>query len=175
MTTVRVLRHNRGAPILKPTENRWESGVTFNAAVESLPANEQNRPIIRKLLKAAGRDGSEPQDLVAVLYRARPRSDPGYLMTRSSIGLALFDAELKLLHRFPEPLLGPDVSNSAPDYLGVEDPRVTRIGDRFVMVYCGCGEHRGTWLATLCTAESADLLHWQKGGPLDLSYSERTL
>jgi predicted GH43/DUF377 family glycosyl hydrolase len=79
------------------------------------------------------------RELVAVSYRGRPRLDPGYLMARSHIGLALFDAALQLLHRFPDPLLSPDAHASAPDYLGVEDPRITRIDDRLA----------GTWRSTI--------------------------
>jgi predicted GH43/DUF377 family glycosyl hydrolase len=75
-----------------------------------------------------------------------------------------------ILHRFPDPLLSPDAHASAPDYLGVEDPRITRIDGRFVMVYCGCGKAGDTWRATLCTAESSDLLNWRKCGPIDLRY-----
>lgn len=167
---VRITRHNGGAPLIAPNENDWESGVTFNAAVEYLPRTKQNAAIIQRLLDAAGQPEAA-QDLVAVLYRARPRSDPGYLMTRSYVGLALFSADLKCIHRFPRPLLSPEAGKTDPDFLGVEDPRVTRIGDRFVMVYCGCGEDRGTWRATLCTAESSDLLQWQKTGSINLSYT----
>lgn len=172
MPAVRVHRRNSGAPILAPTENGWENGVTFNAAVEYLPKANANRSIIEGLLAAAKMPRAEAQDLVAVLYRARPRSDPGYLMNRSYVGLALFTPELKLIHRFPQPVLAPDPGKTADDFLGCEDPRVTRIDDRFVMVYCGCGEDRGTWRATLCTAGSKDLLHWQKKGAIDLAYSD---
>jgi predicted GH43/DUF377 family glycosyl hydrolase len=169
-----VHRYHEGAPILSPGDHAWESGVTFNAAVAYLPDTTENRALITRLLEAADLCAAPPRDLVAVLYRGRPRTDPGYLMTRSSVGLALFDADLKLIHRFPKPVLTPAWGKREPDYLGTEDPRVTRIGDRFVMVYCGCGEDRGTWRATLCTAESSDLCNWRKTGPMELSYSTLT-
>jgi predicted GH43/DUF377 family glycosyl hydrolase len=53
-----------------------------------------------------------------------------------------------------------------PDYLGVEDPRITRIGDMFYMVYCGAADfpEGGNWKADVCIARSADLLHWEKRG-----------
>jgi beta-1,2-mannobiose phosphorylase / 1,2-beta-oligomannan phosphorylase len=168
---VRIHRHNGGAPILSPGENGWESGVTFNAAVEFLDAG-RDRALVERLVHAAGAGAAAAQDLVAVLYRARPKSDPGYLMNRSYVGLALFDAELKLIHRFPRPVLGPDAGKTADDYLGTEDPRVTRVGEKFVMVYCGCGEENGSWRATLCTAESSDLVNWRKTGPMEIAYGD---
>lgn len=169
---VAVHRHNAGAPLVAPTQNAWESGVTFNAAVAHLSSEtEQDRSLIKHLITQSGLRISPPQDLVAVLYRGRPKSDPGYLMNRSRIGLALFDGDLQLIHRFNSPVLGPDQPKASDDYLGAEDPRITRIGDRFLMVYCGCGLHeKGTWRATLCLAESSDLLHWPKKGAIDLSY-----
>src|SRR5207253_431171 len=116
--------------------------------------------------------GDESRDgLIAVHYRARPKSDPGYLITRSYVGLALFTPQLELLYRYPEPVISPDGKKDSPDYLGVEDPRVTRVGDRFVMTYCGSGlDEAGSWRGALCTAESTDLLHWEKHGPMDLRF-----
>src|SRR5688500_10709542 len=167
VSRVSVHRHNGGAPLISPSENWWESGVTFNAAVVHLNPAE-NSVLIQRLLGAAGLAGAAQQDLVAVLYRARPRTDPGHLMNRSYVGVALFNAELELLHRFAEPVLVPDAGEAAADCLGVEDPRITRVGRRFVMVYCGAGLNGlGSWRATLCTAESSDLLHWHKRGPID--------
>ena len=143
--------------------------MTFNAAVVRLTRSDESDTVAR-LLRAINQPTASRQELVAVLYRGRPRTDPGYLMTRSHVGLALFNHDLDLVHRFPEPLLSPDPDPAAPDYLGVEDPRVTRIDDKFVMVYCGCGQAGDTWRATLCMAESSDLLNWRKCGPLDLRY-----
>jgi predicted GH43/DUF377 family glycosyl hydrolase len=168
-TRISIRRHDDGAPLIRPTGNGWESGVTFNAAVVRLTQGDAGRGTIRRLLRAAGRAGATPRELVAVLYRGRPRTDPGYLLSRSYIGVALFNSELEPIHRFDEPVLAPDPSEGAPDHLGVEDPRITRIDDTFVMVYCGCGlGHDGNWRATLCTAESTDLLHWQKNGPMHI-------
>ena len=170
---VRIRRVNDGEPILRPVENWWESGVTFNAAVARVTATDvHGGQTLRGLLGAGGLSGDSFREIVAVVYRGRPRTDPGYLMTRSHVGLALFDAGLRPVHRFREPLLSPATDPHAPDYLGVEDPRVTRIDDKYVMVYCGCGQAVTTWSATLCTAESADLVNWRKCGPIDLRLSD---
>src|SRR5438046_8303813 len=120
-------RHREGAPILAPTDRWWENGVTFNAAVTYLPATEANRALLTRLLVGTVYYGDKSRDgLVAVHYRARPKSDPGFLITRSYVGLALFTPQLELLYRYPEPVVSPDGNKNDPDYLGVEDPRVTR-------------------------------------------------
>src|SRR5687768_2525602 len=93
---VRIRRVNGGEPILRPVENWWESGVTFNAAVARVTATDDDGgKILRGLLLAAGLSEDSSREIVAVVYRGRPRTDPGYLMTRSHVGLALFDADLR--------------------------------------------------------------------------------
>lgn len=168
--TVPIRRHDGGAPLVAPTNLWWENGVTFNAATTYLHPSEANRDIIGKLLAAAGKPAAMYQEgLVVIHYRARPRNDPGYLITRSFVGLALFTPGFELIWRSPETLVSPDVERTGPDHLGVEDPRITRVGDKFYMVYCGSGlETPDTWRGTLCVAESSDLLHWNKLGPVDL-------
>lgn len=172
LSAVPVRRYHDGRPILAPTDRGWESGVTFNAAATYIPHTEQNRQLIARLLAGTVYHHDRSRDgLVAVHYRARPKSDPGYLITRSYVGLALFTPDLELIYRYPEPVVSPGEQKTDPDYLGVEDPRVTRIGDTFVMVYCGSGlDEAGAWRGALCTAESTDLLHWKKRGPMDLRF-----
>lgn len=169
---MQVRRHAGGSPILSPSAGWWEDGVTLNAAAIYLPSSQLNRALTAQLLSGTVYYSAASQDgLVAVHYRARPKSDPGYMLTRSYIGLALFTPQLELIYRFPEPVLSPDQDASAPDYLGVEDPRITRVGDKFIMVYCGSGlDEVGAWRGTLCTAESTDLVQWTKRGPMDLHY-----
>jgi beta-1,2-mannobiose phosphorylase / 1,2-beta-oligomannan phosphorylase len=162
-----------GAPILAPTERRWESGVTFNAAVTYLANSDANHALLTRLL--AGTVYHHPRSadgLVVVHYRARPKTDPDYLITRSYVGLALFSVDLELIYRFPEPVVQPGTSKTDPDYLGVEDPRVTTFSDKFVMVYCGSGlDAAGEWTGSLCAAESTDLLHWRKTGVMPLRFA----
>lgn len=172
ISRVPVNRRFGGVPIIAPTERSWENGVTFNAAVTFVQPTPANQTLLTRLFAGTARHNSESRDgVIAVHYRSRPKSDPGYLITRSYVGLALFTPSLELIHRFPEPLVLPDDDKAGPDYLGVEDPRVTRFGETFVMVYCGSGlDEAGAWRGTTCTAESTDLLHWTKRGPMDLRY-----
>lgn len=163
---VKVERCNNGEPILSPTGNWWETGVTFNAAAFYLPSTPQNQPIIRALLpmRPAG-DPLLDDGLVAIHYRARPEQDPGSDFGRSFIGLAVFTPDLELLYRYQEPVLFPSGEADGYDSLGVEDPRVHVFEGQFVMVYCGVQpDPVHTWRANLCMAASSNLLNWQKCG-----------
>jgi len=174
IASVRVRRHLDGAPILAPTARPWENGVTFNAAVTYLAPIDANQELIAKLVASTVSHSAKARDgLVVVHYRARPSADPGYLITRSYVGLALFTPDLELIYRLPEPVVAPDENKEGADYLGVEDPRITRAGDTFVMVYCGSGlDEVGAWRGALCTAESKDLVHWTKHGPIHLRFTK---
>lgn len=157
-----------GEPIISPTLNWWETGVTFNAAALYLARSEANDPVLRALLPMLPADDPSLKDgVVAVHYRARPEVDPGSPFVRSFIGLALFTPGLRLLYRYQEPVLAPTPDLLAYDGLGVEDARITQVGDEFIMVYCGVAHDPvHTWRARLCMARSTDLLHWEKLGPL---------
>lgn len=165
---MKVERCNGGMPIISPTERWWENGVTFNAAALYLDRSEANDRIIRNLLPGRSLDDAALADGVVVIhYRARPETDPTVPFVRSFIGLALFTPELKLLGRHPDPVVLPEDSPHGFDYLGVEDPRITRIGDTFYMVYCGLkADPRTIYHAQLCIARSRDLLRWEKLGPV---------
>jgi predicted GH43/DUF377 family glycosyl hydrolase len=172
-SALQAFRFFNGAPILAPTDWQWESGVTFNAAATYLPPSEANRRLTSVLLAGTVSDDDRLRDgMVVVHYRARPRVDPGYLIARSYVGLALFSTDFELIYRFPEPVLSPGNQPTDVDYLGIEDPRVTRVGDEFHMVYCGSGlDAHGKWAGAICTARSTDLLRWEKYGALGLNIS----
>jgi predicted GH43/DUF377 family glycosyl hydrolase len=106
--------------------------------------------------------------VVAIYYRGVTRDTPGLPALRSSVGLAVFTPQLRLLKRFPHPLLSPTEEYDGCDYRGVEDQRITRIGDKFYLVYCGVssGLRDGWPNAQVCMAESDDLLNWKKLGPV---------
>ena len=162
-----VRRCNGGEPILAPTDRWWESGVTFNPAALYLEPSAENAPIFAALARRAGRALPLAEGLVALHYRARPEREPGYPLPRSYVGLALFTPDFDLLYRSPEPVLLPSADPSGFDHLGVEDPRITRLGETFYMVYTGLARDAArTYRPRLCLAASRDLVHWQKLGPL---------
>ncbi|HEX2948185.1 MAG TPA: hypothetical protein VHV83_01210, partial [Armatimonadota bacterium] len=157
-----------GEPVIAPTDHWWESGVTFNTATVYLSRSAEHDPVIARLLGTDTLDNPLLRDgVVAMHYRARPKDDPGYRWTRSFMGLAVFTPDTThLLKRYEHPLVSPDTDPIGIDYLGVEDPRITRIGDTYYSVYCGVADlhDRGRWRASLCMAQSHDLLHWTKLG-----------
>lgn len=170
---VTIERINQGEPIICPTDNWWEDGVTFNPAAFYLERSPENDRVIRSILPMKRLDDVDLNDgVVAIHYRARPEKDPGSPFGRSFIGLSVFTPDLRLLYRYKEPVLTPSSNSDGFDILGVEDPRVHRFEGKFYMVYCGVqpDPERG-WRANLCMAFSDDLLHWQKMGimPGDLT------
>jgi beta-1,2-mannosidase len=89
---------------------------------------------------------------VVLLYRAHAAD------IVSHVGLATSDDGIRF-RRHPEPVLSP----SEPyDAQGVEDPRVTKIGDTYYLTYTG---YDGT-SPQLCLATSDNLHRWTKHGPL---------
>lgn len=128
-----------------------------------------NDPLLRGLLGVEDLNTPELRDgAVALHYRARPASDPGYLWNRSFVGLAVFTPTMQLLKRFDDPVILPGENPDDFDYLGVEDPRVTRIDETYYAVYCGVTQpaQENDWMAVNCLASSQDLIHWNKLGPL---------
>lgn len=164
--TLPVERLAGGEPVIAPSANWWETGVTFNAAATYLEPNQRNDAIIRALLPMRSADDPAlANGVVAIHYRARPEADPGSPFMRSFIGLALFTPEMRLLYRYQEPVIYPSPEPHGYDHYGVEDPRITRIGDTFYMVYCGVkAAATSTLQVRLCLATSNDLLHWDKHG-----------
>lgn len=153
-----------GRPLIAPTGDGWESGVTFNSSAVFLQAAEENIPVIRRLLP----EGEEVRDIVALHYRARPKSDPGFACTRSYVGLSIHEPDLTPIRRFEAPVISPEETDFA-DVHGVEDPRVTWLDGSWWMVYCGVQPFEDpdptkTWLASVCVAKSDDLVNWTKFG-----------
>jgi predicted GH43/DUF377 family glycosyl hydrolase len=160
---IEVERLCGGEPIVAPTGEGWESGHTYNAAAVRLG------PADAALMAGLLGPGVTPpaEGLVAVFYRAQPRYSPGFRSPRSAIGLALFTPTFAPLRRFSEPVLCPTEDPHGYDYDGVEDPRVTRLGEIFYLVYCGYTLlPSGRSAMQVCLARSRDLLHWEKLGPV---------
>ncbi len=178
-----VLRLNGGRPLLERVrEHPWENRVTFNPAcalvtdpnelssiISSLPFG----PETRKRLQAQ-------RALCFLLYRAQGEWTPAYDHTRSAIGLAVLSADLKLLARHTTPVLLPDREY---DNLGVEDGRITRVGDRYFMFYCAYSAHPehpnassanhpgGHNQIRLAVASTRNFVLWEKHGLLDSDFN----
>jgi predicted GH43/DUF377 family glycosyl hydrolase len=83
----------------------------------------------------------------------------------SFLGLAVMTPTLEMIYRHPDPVLSPSDDMADPDYLGVEDPRITEIDGVFYCIYCGFNPlNEGVPDVTTCIAESTDLRHWVKLG-----------
>lgn len=153
-----------GQPLISPTGDGWESGVTFNSSAVLLKATGENIPVIQELLGP----GEEVRDIVALHYRARPKHDPGRPFSRSYVGLSLHEPDLKPIRRFEAPVVSPSDAGHSDEH-GAEDPRVTWIDGSWWMVYCGVQpledpDPLKTWLASVCVARSDNLLDWTKFG-----------
>lgn len=103
------LKRFEGNPIIKPlAAHAWESKATFNAAA----------------IYEAGK--------VHIIYRAMSGASTSVLGYASS-----YDG-LHIDERLSEPIYQPRKGfekRDKPGYFGCEDPRITRIGDRFYMCY----------------------------------------
>jgi len=153
-----------GQPLIAPTDNEWESGVTFNSSAVLLEATEENKTLIQELLGP----GERVRAIVALHYRARPKSDPGFAFTRSHVGLSIHEPDLTPIRRYEVPVLSPSDAGSS-DVFGSEDPRVTWLDGAWWMVYCGVQpftdpDPHKTWLASVCMAKSHNLVEWTKYG-----------
>ncbi|MBA7704429.1 4-O-beta-D-mannosyl-D-glucose phosphorylase [subsurface metagenome] len=171
---VEVVRLNNGKPIISPTSNWWEDGVTYNPTALFLERSPQNDPIIKKLLDINSLDDPRIKDgVVIVHYRARSSKerDTKRPFSRSFSGLAIYTPELKLIHRHKTPAILPEDDENHYDYVGIEDGRLHCFGDTYYYLYCGVGlspNPRPNWplKAQICLAKSKDLLKWEKLGPI---------
>lgn len=167
-TRLNIQRLNSGKPLISADPDGWDNGFTLNPTVVRLERSPENDSLIAGILARYDLDDPCLADgVIAVFYRGIPKEMPGCLSLRSSVGLAVFTPDLKLLHRSAHPLVMPTDDPMGWDYNGVEDQRITRIDDTFYMVYCGYNsnlpvEHD----IHVCMAVSKDLVHWTKLGPV---------
>ncbi len=109
-----VLKRYKGNPILAPRgENLWESVMTYNCA--------------------AIHEGGK----VHIVYRAQG-SKPGV----SRLGYASSKDGFHIDERLDKPIFGPDPASDL-ECFGIEDPRLTRIGDRIYLNYSAYGTNMG--------------------------------
>ncbi|MHB9038258.1 MAG: glycoside hydrolase family 130 protein [Armatimonadota bacterium] len=161
-------RLNHGLPLISADPNGWDNGFTLNPTAVRLEISKRNDELIRNILGGYDLDDPKLSDgVVAVFYRGIPQEVVGRPSLRSSVGLAVFTPDMELIKRFAYPLVVPTDDPMGYDYNGVEDQRITRVGDTFYMLYCGYNpnlpiEHN----IHICMAESTDLLNWTKLGPV---------
>jgi predicted GH43/DUF377 family glycosyl hydrolase len=127
----RVERLHGSRPIIEKIDRHdWENRVTFNPACVLVTDPDAMQTVVGALpLGEAVRALLLGQKALAVLlYRAQGKKTEAYDHTRSSLGLAICSPELDLLARLDRPVILPD---QPYENLGVEDPRITRIGDRY--------------------------------------------
>ncbi len=168
---ITVERLHGAVPILtNVSSHSWENKVVFNPAcalvtskaelaaiIPALPFNVSIRNILAR----------EPA-LCFLLYRAQGQKAATDDFARSSIGLAVLSADLRLLVRYDKPVLLPDRDY---DNLGVEDGRITKAGDRYVMFYTAYGKGTAKNEIRIAIASSRDFVRWEKHGLLRGSFN----
>ncbi len=167
-----VIRLNNGEPIIASVASHpWENKVTFNPACTLISDNNTLAALIPQLPFdiATKRMLAGHTALCFLLYRAQGKATASFDYTRSSIGLAILTPDLKLLARHTEPVVLPDADF---DNLGVEDPRITKMGDTFVMVYTAYGSSPSGNRIRIALATSTDLVHWEKHGIVRGDFNE---
>jgi beta-1,2-mannosidase len=132
-------RRASDTPLLSPQGAAWESAGTFNPAVLRVP------------------DGAPFRSKFVMLYRAQDAAGTsrlGYAESRDGIHFT----------RRPEPVLVPETEYEKDG--GVEDPRLQKIDDTYVLTYTGYNKKD----AQLCLATSRDLIHWDRKGVILPAY-----
>jgi beta-1,2-mannobiose phosphorylase / 1,2-beta-oligomannan phosphorylase len=161
-----VQRLGNGLPLIRPVASHpWENKVTFNPACTLVENRSELDSIIATLpfTDEAKRTLSVQPALCFLLYRAQGRKTETYDHTRSTIGLAVLSPDLQLLARHNQPVILPDKEY---DNLGVEDGRITKVGDRYIMMYCAYSAGQTKNNIRIAMASTRDFLHWEKHGLL---------
>lgn len=168
MAQLKATRLNKGRPLIQADPDGWDNRFTLNPTAHYLERSPKNDRLIVGLLGECNmRDPMLRDGVVAVYYRGIPKDRPGEPSCRSSVGLALFTPGLRLIKRFTHPVLSPADDPNGDDFNGVEDQRITRIGDTFYLIYCGFVKlPHGQYKVQVCMAESDDMLNWRKLGPV---------
>ncbi len=162
----KVERLHGGRPVLKPVSaHPWENKVTFNPACAFVEKSAGLSGIIRRLPfpEATKNKLRRERGLCFLLYRAQGEETPGFDYRRSAVGLAILSPRLKLLARHADPVIYPDQDY---DNLGVEDGRITKIGNRYVMVYTAYSPAAPENKIRIALASTRDFVHWEKHGLL---------
>jgi predicted GH43/DUF377 family glycosyl hydrolase len=166
MAVPRVERLHGGRPLIEKIDaHPWENKVTFNTACVLVEDHAMRRAIVQGLpVDETTRNRlAEERALVMLVYRAQGTKTPAQDNTRSVLGLAVCAPDLRVLARLEKPVMIPEGEH---ENLGVEDPRITRVGDHFIMIYTGYASGQGRNRVRIMVASSEDFVHWEKHGPL---------
>ncbi|HEV8538105.1 MAG TPA: glycosidase [Bacteroidota bacterium] len=161
-----IVRLNDGQPIIeKNISHAWEQRVTFNPACALVCSKDELNQIIPHLPfdSAVRQQLQKYPALCFLLYRAQGAKAGDRDVASSSLGLAILTPDLTLLARHSEPILSPD---SPYDDLGVEDGRVTNIGNLYILFYTAYGSAQPANNIRIGIASTTDFIHWNKRGLL---------
>ena len=164
MAPIRVDRLHGGKPILERIPSHpWESKVTFNPACALVSGRGAIASILDKTpFERRTKETLAKSDAICfLLYRAQGAATGGF--ARSSLGLALLSPGLELLARHPEPVVLPD---QPYDDLGAEDGRITKVGDRYMLLYTAYGSGTPKNRIRIAVASTRDFVTWEKHGLL---------
>lgn len=167
----KVQRLNHGWPLVEPIRmHAWESAVTFNPACILVEGKEALAPIIAALPFPASEKQrlTREEALCFLLYRAQGACTPERDYTASSLGLAVLSYDLRLLARHHMPIIVPEYDF---ENLGVEDARLSRVGNTFVLLYTAYGKSSPRNTIRIALASSSDLVHWEKHGLLNADFN----
>ena len=161
-----IERLNNGQPILrKVPDHPWENKVVFNPAVvlvDDVPTLERSVAALPVDARTKNRLRSH-EALCFLYYRAQGSPTPIHDYRRSTLGLAVLTPALEVLVRLGAPLIKPEYPY---ENLGIEDPRITRIGDQFYLFYAAYASGMDHNRIRIALASSRDLVHWEKHGLL---------
>lgn len=162
-----IERLNNSKPIIeKIPAHPWENKVTFNPAC----ALVEDKNELRRIVASLPFDDSTKQRLNTypalcfLLYRAQGKKTETHDYTHSSIGLAVLSPELELLARHTEPVIRPELPY---ENLGVEDARITKVDNKYIMMYTAYGSAEPRNKIRIAIASSTDFVHWEKHGLLN--------
>lgn len=157
-----------GQPILEPIPaHSWESCVVLNPAATLIEDQDALAGLCSTLSPEQTDDLHAAGGACVMIYRAQGESETRGGHASSSLGLALFTPDLRLVYRHAHAVIEPSASFHN---LGVEDPRCTRVGDTFYLYYIGYfrdngASKSGAGYTQICLATSTDLVHWDLKGP----------
>ncbi len=171
-----ITRMHSGNPILTPKpDSYWESKVVLNPAAVLISDTDE----LKELCNAWNLEDSqkvllqEAKGAVVMLYRAQGKEDSKKGVAPSSIGLAVFTPDLRLVWRKSDPVIAP---LEEFHHLGVEDGRCTKIEDTYYFFYTGYyhDPHEGKNKVHICLSTTTDFINWENHGPVpgELNHSD---